>query len=175
MEIMAKNTLQKTCQICGCTKPHDDFMPNRRICLSCFPEYKRLHKRKSPDRSDGVRYSKAADRIVEYRNGYQRKYWSPQMISTLRRLYPTTKNEELASMFDISMRTLGRKVAELGLSKDPEWMRNVIRNNAFYGSQACKKVCAKNLIKARQALAIKYNNPNFTRKDRERYGIEQNI
>lgn len=166
----------KTCRLCGCTKPKEEFLEGRRICLSCSSAYrKQLYRERHPDRSDGVRYSKTAQQLVEYRNGVQRKYWNPDMISLLRRLYPTTKNEELVSLFGISSRTLNRKASELGLSKDAEWMRNISRHNVFFATISARKVCARNLIKARQVLAVKYNNPNFTKKDREKYGAEYNI
>lgn len=163
----------KTCRICGCTKPKKEFLKERRICLSCSSDYyKQCYRKRYPNRYDGVKYCKETQQLVEYRNGVKRKYWNPDTLSLLRRLYPTTKNEELVSLFGISFRTLNRKAAELGLSKDVEWMRNMSRHNVFFATLSARKLCAKNLIKARQVLAVKYNNPNFTKKDREKYGAE---
>ena len=47
------------------------------------------------------------------------------MIDYLRRHYPTTLNEELAGCLGVSQRTMIRKARELGLEKDPEWLRDV--------------------------------------------------
>lgn len=157
----------KTCRVCGCSKPREEFLKERNVCISCKSEYyRRIHRNRRPDRSDGVRYSKAAQRIVEYRNGYQRKYWSPSMLSDLRRLYPVTKNEELASLFGISLRTLNRKAAELGLKKDAEWMRKVSSFNRFLAAVKRRADGYPQLAKMRKALEIKHNNPNYTRVDR---------
>lgn len=157
----------KTCRVCGCTKPKEDFVEGRKICLSCFSEYnKQLYRKRHADRSDVVRYSKKARQIVEYRNGYQRKYWSPQMIADFRKLFPVTTNEELASLFCVSKRTINRKATELGLRKDTEWMRKMSRHNLFFASVKNRLNGYSQLVKARKALEIKYNNPNFTRVDR---------
>lgn len=165
----------KTCRMCGHIKPREEFPEGRRVCHSCLSDYrKQLYRRRRPS-PDGVRFCRKANEVMEYRNGIPRKFWNPNMINELRRLYPTTKNEELAPMFGISVRTLNRKAAELGLEKDRCWMQDLTRKNAFFATQASRKVVAKNLIKARKALEIKYNNPNFTRKDRERYETEYNL
>lgn len=47
------------------------------------------------------------------------------MIDYLRRYYPTTLNEELAGCLGVSQRTMIRKARELGLEKDPEWLRDI--------------------------------------------------
>lgn len=157
----------KTCRVCGCTKPKEDFVEGRKVCLSCFSEYnKQLYRKRHADRSDGVRYSKEARQIVEYRNGLQRKYWNPQMIADFRKLFPVTTNEELASLFCVSKRTINRKATELGLRKDTEWMRKMSRHNLFFASVKNRLNGYSQLVKARKALEIKYNNPNFTRVDR---------
>lgn len=160
----------KTCRLCGCTKPKEEFLEGRRICLSCSSAYrKQLYRERHPDRSDGVRYSKEAQQLVEYRNGYQRKYWNPQMIADFRKLYPVTRNEELASLFGVSCRTINRKAEELGLRKDIDWMRQISRQNSFFATVKNRANGYSQLVKARKALEIKYNNSNFTRIDRERY------
>lgn len=157
----------KTCRVCGHTKPKEDFVEGRKVCLSCFSEYGRQQRRRrAPDRSDGVRYSKAAQCIVEYRNGIQRKYWNSQMIADFRKLFPVTTNEELASLFCVSKRTINRKATELGLRKNEEWMRKMSRHNLFFASVKNRLNGYSQLVKARKALEIKYNNPNFTRVDR---------
>ncbi|GEM_PF-3083763 len=68
-------------------------------------------------------------RVVE-REGYATRIsWSKQMLDDLRRLYPRTKNEDVAIECGVSVRTMIRKARELGLQKDPEWMRAHSRAN----------------------------------------------
>jgi hypothetical protein len=51
------------------------------------------------------------------------------MLSLLERYYPTTKNEEVAEIIGVSSRTLIRKARELGLSKDPDWLKGIYNFN----------------------------------------------
>ena len=51
------------------------------------------------------------------------------MLDDLRRLFARTKNEEVAVVCGVSVRTMIRKARELGLQKDPEWMRAHSRAN----------------------------------------------
>lgn len=61
------------------------------------------------------------------------------MLCILKRHYATTFNEELAELIGVSPRTLVRKARELGISKDPDWMKEVCRTNARYGAVVSKK------------------------------------
>lgn len=51
--------------------------------------------------------------------------WSPQMIADLLRMYPQTKNDELAEFFGISKKTVIRKAKSMGLNKTAEFTRAV--------------------------------------------------
>lgn len=51
--------------------------------------------------------------------------WSPQMIDDLRRMYPNTRNSELAEYFNVSIRTLTRKASQIGLSKAKEFTKEM--------------------------------------------------
>lgn len=48
------------------------------------------------------------------------------------RYYPTTKNSELADYFGVSMRIINRKAAELGLTKNKQFIANVATENGYY-------------------------------------------
>lgn len=51
------------------------------------------------------------------------------MLDDLKRLYATTKNEDLVDILGVSQRTVIRKARELGLQKDPEWQHgNTMRH-----------------------------------------------
>lgn len=51
------------------------------------------------------------------------------MIEKLRRIFPTTKNEDCAIEFGVSPRTVIRKARELGLTKNEEWRIAFAREN----------------------------------------------
>lgn len=50
-------------------------------------------------------------------------FWSPQMIDDLKRLFPCTANDDVAEYFNVSQSTIHRKARQLGLRKDPEYLR----------------------------------------------------
>ena len=94
-------------------------------CKECIRKEKRLKyalKRKVPD---GRFLHKTKDRLVEH-NGYSTSIlWSGNMLSLLQRYFSTTRNEELAELVGVSSRTLVRKARELGLAKDPVWLKKI--------------------------------------------------
>ena len=74
-------------------------------------------------------YHDERGRLLEHKGSRTRLFWSAPMEEKLRRLFPTTKNEDLAIEFDMSARTIVRKARELGLEKDREWMLEHKRQN----------------------------------------------
>ena len=74
---------------------------------------------------DGVFYNPKVGRIVNHQGYSTAIHWSTSMIDYLHRYYPTTLNEELAGCLGVSQRTMIRKARELGLEKDPEWLRDI--------------------------------------------------
>lgn len=82
------------------------------------------HKKK-----DGIYYSHAKGRSMIHKGYATSIYWNKQMIDDITRLYPTTKNEDLADMLGVSLRTLVRKARELGIKKNKEWLRSVWNEN----------------------------------------------
>lgn len=75
-------------------------------------------------------YKRKKDRIFMGKDGRWRErkhnatyiYWTGQMISDLKRFYPTTLNDELSEILQVSIRTMQRKAQELGLIKDDGWI-----------------------------------------------------
>lgn len=55
--------------------------------------------------------------------------WTSQMLSDLRRLFARTKNEELAGILGVGVRTMVHKARELGLEKDGEWLSGMCRDH----------------------------------------------
>lgn len=68
-------------------------------------------------------------RVWQHNHLTTRLYWSPQKIADIKRYFPTTINEECAAILGVSVRTLIRKARELGLAKDKEWLKEILRDN----------------------------------------------
>ena len=88
---------------------------------------------------DGVFYYANKGRLMEHRGCSTRIYWNGDMLSLLRREFPTTLNEELAGMLGVSQRTMIRKARELGLTKDPAWLERVWNERRFWAHVSAKK------------------------------------
>ena len=76
-------------------------------------------------KADGLYRDIDTGRTWEHKHYATRIYWTGQMLSDLRRLYPTTKNEMVAEVCGVSVRTMIRKARELGLQKDEAWLHGV--------------------------------------------------
>lgn len=74
---------------------------------------------------DGLYHDPRTGRTMEHRHYATRIYWSAAMTDYLRRHFPTTLNDELAGCLGVSPRTMIRKARELGLQKDPAWLKAV--------------------------------------------------
>lgn len=121
---------KKTCPICGQNLWLHDFYTYASgyssHCKECVRKEKRLKYIKVPD---GRFLHKTKGRLVEH-NGYSTSIlWSGNMLSLLQRYFPTTRNEELAELVGVSSRTLVRKARQLGLVKDPVWLKEIYNLN----------------------------------------------
>lgn len=76
-------------------------------------------------KKDGLYHDPSTGRTMEHRHYATRIYWSTTMTDYLRRHFPTTLNDELAGCLGMSPRTMIRKARELGLQKDPAWLKAV--------------------------------------------------
>lgn len=124
------------CTICKQELPDSAFYPSEKSrCKEC-------HKRKKRES-----YDKTHPKIFmndkgqwSIRQGRRAAiYWTGNMLSDLKRNYPTTKNKELSEILGVSVRTLIRKARELGLEKDKEWSREVSAFNGFMGYYESKR------------------------------------
>ena len=131
----------RVCAICGRV-----FTPNTNYGKYCSDECRRegvrkyLRDRYARTRKvpDGVRRG-ADGRLYEHKGTTPNIYWTGQMLSDLKRWYATTRNTELAECLGVSLRTLIRKARELGLVKDPEWLKGVWRFNGKVLGATCKR------------------------------------
>ena len=76
-------------------------------------------------KKDGLYHDPKTGRTWQHEGYATRIYWSTAMLDYLRRHFPTTLNDELAECLGVSPRTMIRKARELGLEKDPVWLRQV--------------------------------------------------
>ena len=76
-------------------------------------------------KADGLYRDADTGRVWEHDRYANRIYWTGQMLSDLRRLFPVTKNEVVAEVCGVSLRTMIRKARELGLEKDAAWLHGV--------------------------------------------------
>lgn len=128
-----KRSRKKTCPLCGKKLWLHDFYQcssgYSSYCKECTRKKKREEYTRNRKVPDGCFLHKSIGRIVEHKGCSTRIFWSGNMLSLLERYYPTTKNEEVAEIIEVSSRTLIRKARELGLSKDPDWLKGIYNFN----------------------------------------------
>ena len=96
------------------------------LCEDC---HNRIHGKSDDIKPGGLTYDKDTGKLW-LRNGRGRSLvWTSQMLSDMRRLFPTTKNDELAGIMGVGVRTMVRKARELGLEKDGEWLSGMWRDH----------------------------------------------
>ncbi len=92
-------------------------------CKDCMRESKREWYDKNRRVRDGIHVDQSSGRLYQKKGNARYIFWSKQMLDDLRRLYPTTTNENMEDILGVGRRTLIRKARELGIEKDAEWMR----------------------------------------------------
>lgn len=124
---------KKVCPCCGRKLWLRDFYRNSdgslsSWCKECQKQNKRNWYQKTRKVPDGIRHD-SSGRLIDHKGLSRRIFWSKQMLDDLKRLYATTKNEDLVDILGVSQRTVIRKARELGLQKDPEWQHgNTMRH-----------------------------------------------
>lgn len=93
----------KICGQCGKEKPASEYYIHHtgeykgrlfRCCKECERAQKRdYYRRLHPD---GLRYDMTRGRVMRKKDGVVTIGWSGSMLAELRRLFPVTKNEEIA-------------------------------------------------------------------------------
>lgn len=127
---MNKLTRKRICPACGrkLWRVRDFYSDKTSYCKECSRAYKREEYARNRKVPDGQYYNKRGQLVV-HKGAMTQIVWTGQMIEDLRRWYPNSKNEELAGILSVSVRTMVRKARELGLYKDREWMRAISRQN----------------------------------------------
>lgn len=127
------------CCICNQDLPEELFYPsefrgNRR------PRCKECHKAKKKSRATlNGEIVKVDDRLYVSKRGFYGIYWTPNMISILKRYYPNSPNREVCEMLGVSERTMSRKAKELGLSKSKEYINSNAKIKSLMGVLAVRR------------------------------------
>ena len=121
---------KKVCPQCGRNLWLRDFykLANGQrwgACKECQRKQKSDWYNANRKKPDGVFYDAKQGRAMEHHGASKRIYWTGDMLSILRRYFANTKTEEVAEMLGVSHRTVVRKARELGLEKDPSFLRQV--------------------------------------------------
>lgn len=134
----AQDNSQKVCNCCGQKKWLHDFYVQRTgknhrnyyssQCKACICEEKRLKYARTRKKPDG-RYLNSKGIPVEKNKYSVRLYWGERKIQEFKRVFPYDTNENLAIRFECSARTINRRAKDLGLKKDPEWLKGVWDKN----------------------------------------------
>ena len=122
---------KKVCSKCREEKGIEDFYKNRYAldgltccCKECMKEMKRVEYARNRKIPDGVKFDKSGRKVM-HKGRSTSIYWDGNMLAMLRRYFPNTLNDELAEILGVSKRTMIRKARELGLEKDPHWLKGV--------------------------------------------------
>ena len=110
-------------------------------CKECEKACQREQYIKHHKIPDGITRDPSTGLLMNHRGASRKIFWSSNMISILKRYFPTTKNDEMPDLFfpRISKRTIIRKARELGLEKDPEWLRGCWDDSRVLALAASRK------------------------------------
>ena len=130
------------CCVCNQDLPPESFYPSE-LTRSRKPRCKDCHKAAKKSRAklkgDIVRVD---DKLYISKQGFYGLYWTPNMISVLKRHYPNSPNSEVCEMLGVSERTMVRKARELGLYKSQEYINNNARVKSLFGVLTKRKTRA---------------------------------
>ena len=130
---------------CKCKQdlPEESFYPSelrgrrKPRCKECHKAMKRSKARLKGD------IVKVGERLYVSRRGFFAIYWTPNMLSILKRHFPNSPNSEVCEMLGVSERTMVKKARELGLYKSQEYISNNAKIKSLMGNIKWRKICAK--------------------------------
>lgn len=116
------------CSTCKMELPEDAFYKSDKYrCKECHRE----QKKKSYDKYHPQVYMNSNGQLMKRSRGHPCIFWNGNMISTLKRYYPNTSNDELVGLLGCSSRTIVRKARELGLCKSKEYISHAAKVNSL--------------------------------------------
>lgn len=135
MENKQTKPRKKVCTKCGRKLWLRDFYKSGKTgkreiyCSQCRRTAANERYARTRKMPDGIFLNHSREQFMEHKGRSTRIHWSGNMISILKRYFPVTRTEEVASMIGVSPRTVIRKARELGLVKDPSFMYSVCTGN----------------------------------------------
>ena len=130
---------KRQCSVCGEVKPLSEFYTykykgrkyTRGFCNAC--DLRKRRERYREKHPGGLTYDRDTGKLWLRKGRGRSLVWTSQMLSDMRRLFPTTRNDELAGVLGLAVRTVVRKAREMGLDKDKEWLRTIWKTNIRMG------------------------------------------
>ena len=130
---------KRQCSVCGEVKPLSEFYTykykgrkyTRGFCNAC--DLRKRRERYREKHPGGLTYDRDTGKLWLRKGRGRSLVWTSQMLSDMRRLFPTTRNDELAGVLGLAVRTVVRKAREMGLEKDKEWLRTIWKTNIRMG------------------------------------------
>lgn len=128
------------CALCNQGLPIEAFYPsefrgNRKPrCKECR---KAMKKSRSKLKGDIV---KIGDMLYISKQGFFGIYWTPNMLSILKRHYPSSPNSDVCEMLGVSERTMIRKAREIGLEKSDDYISNNAKVKSLMGIVSRRKI-----------------------------------
>lgn len=133
---------KKVCSVCVERKYKREYYRQKSskdgymsMCKECNKARLRNAYARTRKVPDGIKFDKTGRKVM-HKGCSTSIYWDGNMTSLLKRHFATTLNYEMAEMLEVSVRTMLRKARELGLEKDPVWMKKVFKDRALLANVA---------------------------------------
>ena len=129
----------KFCSHCRSYKERTDFYifhngNTSQHCKECTKAIRREKYREGHPVHESVTMQDGTHRWVRMYGKRASIYWTPNMISDLKRYFPTTKNAELVELFGVSLRSITRQARILGLTKDKAYLHSIKKESGWMGN-----------------------------------------
>ena len=133
-------TPTKKCSSCKEVKDRSEFYYSPKWgysswCKECKTQYERQHRKKPDGLVIDLRFGRPSDKTGKAIS----IHWDGNMLSIIKKHYPTSTTMEVAEMLGVSVSSVYRKVRELGLKKDREYMRSMMKEKQFFATLASAK------------------------------------
>lgn len=135
----------KKCSKCGEVKDRSEFYYSPKWgysswCKECKTTYERQHRRKPDGLVIDLRFKRPSDKTGKAIS----IHWDGNMLSIIRKHYPTSNTAEVAEMLGVSVSSVQRKARKLGLKKNREYMRSMMKEKQFFATLASAKSANRN-------------------------------
>ena len=145
-------------------------------CKECQRKDKMDRYNRYLKKADGYTYDTTTGRTFVKEGLSRRIYWNPQMLSEIRRLYPTNTNQDVSEYIGVSVRTLIRKARELGLEKDPVWLHKIWEDSRRLAQFESRRKGYPGCFRERPESGVKYRFKKGHRiSPKEREKISQSL